>query len=192
MPSLLLYIHGFNSSPQSLKAQQISAWCQQHRPDIRIEVPQLACYPEPAAEQLSSLIERYKSTHRIGLVGSSLGGYLATWLHNLHGFSAVVVNPAAKPYDLLADYLGPQQNPYTGENYYLESVHMEQLRALDSPDINHPPAIWLLQQEGDEVLDYREAVEKYQDCRQSVECGGDHSFVGFERYCANIVQFLGL
>ncbi|RXJ70540.1 esterase YqiA [Veronia nyctiphanis] len=192
MKSLLVYIHGFNSSPKSHKAQQTLAWCQQERPDIQVVVPKLASYPEPAAKQLLTLIETYQDTHHIGLVGSSLGGYLATWLHNRFGCPAVVVNPAAKPYDLLTDFLGPQKNPYSGEEYVLEPQHMVQLRALDSVTIKDPSSIWLLQQEGDEVLDFREAVAKYKDCRQTVEPDGDHSFVGFERYCANIVQFLGL
>ncbi|WP_325893929.1 esterase YqiA [Grimontia sp. NTOU-MAR1] len=192
MPSLLLYIHGFNSSPLSAKAELMRAWCELQRPDIKLEVPRLACYPAEAALQLKDIIETYKGDYHIGLVGSSLGGYLSTWLNARYGFRAALVNPAVKPYDLLADYLGPQQNPYTGEEYLLEPHHMDELKALDVASISHPERLWLLQQEGDEVLDYREAVAKYQGCRQTVEAGGDHAFVGFDRYPAEIIQFLGL
>ncbi|MGF1708813.1 esterase YqiA [Enterovibrio baiacu] len=192
MPVLLIYIHGFNSSPLSLKAQKMQQWCEIHRPDIKLEVPRLACYPAAAAAQLNALVERYKGDYRIGLVGSSLGGYLSAWLNSQYGFPAVVINPAVKPYELLADYLGPQKNPYTGEQYLLETHHMDELKALDTESITHPESIWLLQQEGDEVLDYRQAVAKYQGCKQTVEAGGDHAFVGFERYPAEIIQFLGL
>ncbi|CZF84762.1 esterase YqiA [Grimontia marina] len=192
MPSLLLYIHGFNSSPLSAKAEQMRAWCELQRPDIKLEVPRLACYPAEAAHQLKHIIETYKGGYHIGLVGSSLGGYLSTWLNAQYGCRAALVNPAVKPYDLLAYYLGPQQNPYTGEEYLLEPHHMDELKALDVASISHPERLWLLQQEGDEVLDYREAVAKYQGCRQTVEAGGDHAFVGFDRYPAEIIQFLGL
>ncbi|USH02086.1 esterase YqiA [Grimontia kaedaensis] len=192
MKPLLLYIHGFNSSPLSAKAEQMRAWCELHRPDIKLEVPRLACYPAEAAHQLQHIIETYKGDYQIGLVGSSLGGYLSTWLNTQYGFRAALVNPAVKPYDLLADYLGPQQNPYTGETYLLEPHHMDELKALDVASISHPETLWLLQQEGDEVLDYREAVAKYQGCKQTVEAGGDHAFVGFDRYPADIIQFLGL
>ncbi|MEZ8141353.1 esterase YqiA [Enterovibrio norvegicus FF-33] len=192
MSSLLLYIHGFNSSPLSVKAQQMKAWCETNRPDIKLEVPRLACYPADAAAQLEQLVEQYKGDYCIGLVGSSLGGYLSTWLNDKYGFRAALVNPAVKPYALLADYLGPQQNPYTGEQYLLQPHHMDELKALETESITHPDSMWLLQQEGDEVLDYRQAVSKYQGCKQTVEAGGDHAFVGFDRYPAEIIQFLGL
>lgn len=192
MPSMLLYIHGFNSSALSLKAQQMSLWCSQNRPDITLLVPRLACYPAQAVKQLQCVIEANQEHHQIGLVGSSLGGYLSTWLNARYGLRAVLVNPAVKPYQLMLDYLGPQQNPYTGEKYLLEPRHIDELKAIQIASISDPQTIWLLQQEGDDVLDYRQAIAQYQGCKQTLEAGGNHTFVGFERYCADIVQFLGL
>ncbi|KDM92439.1 esterase YqiA [Photobacterium galatheae] len=192
MDTLLLYLHGFNSSPQSMKAQQMAAYCRAERPDIRVEIPQLPCYPSQAAQFIDTLVTHLKPTYRIGLVGSSLGGYLATWLSQRHGLPAVLVNPAVKPFELLMDYLGEQKNPYTDEVYSLVPQHMDELKALEIGQLSHPELLWLLQQEGDEVLDYRQAVEKYAACRQTVEPEGDHSFIGFNRYPADIVRFLGL
>jgi predicted esterase YcpF (UPF0227 family) len=189
---LILYLHGFNSSPESLKAQLMAEFCQAYRPDIKFIAPQLPVYPEPCIKLLKQLCEQYSPTHRIGLVGSSLGGYLSTWLNSQYGFKAVVVNPAVKPYELLLDFLGPQLNPYTQQSYVLDSTHIEQLKAIDVPEIKQPKAFWLLQQEGDEVLDFRQAVAKYQDCKQTVEADGNHSFVNFERFPSAIVEFLEL
>lgn len=59
---------------------------------------------------------------------------------------------------------------------------MAELKALDVDTISQPDTLWLLQQEGDEVLDYRQAVAKYLGCKQTVEACGDHAFVGFDRY----------
>ncbi|MFS2262653.1 esterase YqiA [Vibrio vulnificus] len=191
-PSLLLYIHGFNSSPLSMKANLMREYCEQHRPDIKVVVPQLPSFPRAAAECLLEIVQQHKTTHRIGLVGSSLGGYLSTWLNAEFGFRAVVVNPAVKPYELLADYLGPQTNPYTHESYTLEACHIDELKALEVKEVANPESFWLLQQTEDEVLDYRQAVEKYAGSAQTVEEGGDHSFVGFERYPERIIHFLGL
>lgn len=191
-PSLLLYIHGFNSSPLSHKAQVMAEYCKVHRPDIKVIVPRLPSYPLQAAEFLVQLVEEYKDTHQIGLVGSSLGGYLSTWLNHQYGFKAALVNPAVKPYELLADYLGKQVNPYTQEEYFLEEKHMEELLALQVETLHSVDDLWLLQQEGDEVLDYRQAVDKYSACKQTIEKGGDHSFVNFERYPEQIIQFLNL
>ncbi|NOH52375.1 esterase YqiA [Vibrio coralliilyticus] len=191
-PSLLLYIHGFNSSPLSHKANVMKEYCQQHRPDIKVVVPQLPCFPQQAAEYLLNIIEQHKDDYKIGLIGSSLGGYLSMWLNRQFGFKVVVVNPAVKPYELLADYLGEQENPYTHQRYVLESVHIDELKALDTPIIKQAKDFWLLQQTEDEVLDYRQAVEKFLGAKQTVEEGGDHSFVNFERYPQQIIKFLQL
>ncbi len=191
-PSLLLYIHGFNSSPLSHKAEVMREYCEQHRPDIKVVVPRLPCYPAQAAEHLLEIVGRYKNDYKIGLVGSSLGGYMSTWLNAQFGFPAVLINPAVKPYELLADFLGEQRNPYTKERYLLEEEHIQQLKDIDTPTLKQPKDFWLLQQTEDEVLDYRQAVEKYRDSKQTVEQGGDHSFVDFERYPAQIIQFLSL
>jgi predicted esterase YcpF (UPF0227 family) len=190
--SMLLYIHGFNSSPLSLKANVMKAYCEQHRPDIKVVVPQIPCFPELAKQQLVEIVEQHKAQYNIGLVGSSLGGYMSTWLNHLYQLPAVLVNPAVRPYELLADYLGEQTNPYTGQKYTLGPMHVEQLRAMDVTKLEHPERFWLLQQEGDEVLDYRQAVDKFSESKQTVEKGGDHSFIDFERYPEQIIEFLAL
>lgn len=191
-PSLLLYIHGFNSSPLSHKAQVMRGYCEQHRPDIKVVVPKLPCFPAQAADHLLDVVNQYYNDYKIGLVGSSLGGYFSTWLNARFGIPAVLVNPAVKPYELLVDFLGEQQNPYTNERYVLEESHIQELKNIDTPELAQPESFWLLQQTDDEVLDYRQAVEKYRLSKQTVEQGGDHSFIDFERYPAEIIQFLDL
>jgi len=191
-PSLLLYIHGFNSSPLSHKANVMREYCEQHRSDIKVVVPKLPCFPQHASELLLEIVAQYQSDYRIALVGSSLGGYMSMWLNQQFGFRAVVVNPAIKPYELLVDYLGEQVNPYTNERYILEEKHIDELKALDTPTIREPSEFWLLQQEGDEVLDYRQAVSKFNGAKQTVEPDGDHSFIDFERYPEQIIKFLQL
>ncbi|MEF1253811.1 esterase YqiA [Vibrio sp. M260112] len=191
-PSLLLYIHGFNSSPLSLKANLMREYCEQYRPDIKVVIPRLPCFPEQAAQHLLDIVNQYKDDYQIGLVGSSLGGYFSMWLNAQFAFKAVVVNPAVKPYELLADFLGEQENPYTQERYVLEHPHIVELKQLDTPVIKTPSDFWLLQQTEDEVLDYRQAVQHFCGAKQTVEQGGDHSFVNFERYPAKIIEFLAL
>ena len=191
-PSLLLYIHGFNSSPLSHKANVMKEYCLENRPDIKLVTPCLPCFPQQAAQHLLDIVNQYKDDYTIGLVGSSLGGYMSMWLNAQFGFKAVVVNPAVKPYELLADYLGEQENPYTKERYVLEAKHIEELKTLDTPKIATPSDFWLLQQTEDEVLDYKQAVEHFCGAKQTVEQGGDHSFVDFERYPAQIIEFLQL
>lgn len=189
--STLLYIHGFNSSPQSAKACALKQWINKHYPHINMIVPQLPNFPKQAEQMLEEIILQHKDDP-MGLVGSSLGGYFSIWFSQRFNLPAVVVNPAVRPFDLLQNYLGENTNPYTHEHYFLEPEHMHELKALYCEQLNSPDLIWLLQQMGDEVLDYRQAVTYLAKCKQTVEPQGNHAFVNFEVYFPQIVPFLRL
>ena len=186
----LIYIHGFNSSPASLKSRQTADWLSLHHPDVTFYCPRLSNEPDVAIGQLRDLVEGAQPP--VGLVGSSMGGYYATWLAERYGVRAVLINPAVKPYELMLDYLGENANYHTGERYVLEPRHVEEVRRLEVTAPLHCDRYWVLLQTGDEVLDYRQAETRYKGCHISIEQGGDHSFQDYQRHLPEIFEFLQL
>lgn len=154
--------------------------------------------PEKAIAQLVTLIEpalairKQNTSQQICLIGSSLGGYYATWLAEKYDCRAVLVNPAVAPYELLENYLGNNVNFYTGENFELTMEHIEQLRRLDVQKITKPDRYLLMLQTGDEILDYKLAIEKYPAVPSIVEEGGGHEFMGFDRHLETVLAFCGI
>ena len=126
------------------------------------------------------------------LVGSSLGGYYATVLAERHGLSALLINPAVRPWQVLEPLLGEQRNHHHGATWQLTGEHLAALQAMQVP----PPVdasryqVWL--QTGDETLDYRQAEAFYRHCPLRIEAGGDHGFRGFVRRLPALLGFAGL
>ncbi|GLS90842.1 esterase YqiA [Psychromonas marina] len=189
MAKILLSLHGFHSSPESLKARQLAEYIGHNHPEITFICPQLPCLPEQMWQLIESIFEKYKNDS-IGIVGSSLGGYLATKVAEVYKNRVILVNPAVTPYLLLQTYAGEQVHPHTDQHYQIDNHFMQQLIALDVDNISEPHNSWVLLQQGDEVLDHQQALQKYQGCKITCEEGGDHSFIGFERYIPDIIRFL--
>lgn len=163
----------------------------QNFPDCDVIVPRLPADPKRAIQIVEEIFDKNQKLIK-GMIGSSLGGYYATYFVEKYSVKSVLVNPAVRPYKLFLDYMGPQTNPYTNEQFEVDEAYIDAIKQLDVPTLNHHDCYWLLQQQGDEVLDYRQAVERYQLCKQTVESGGDHAFVGFERFLPEIAEFFGL
>lgn len=187
MAAVLIYIHGFNSSALSFKAAVLRKRMALLRRSDEFVCPELPHKPRQAIELLERVI-RGAGAAPVSLVGSSLGGYYATWLAERHGCRAVLVNPAVRPYELLSGYCGPQQNLYSGERYELTGEHIDELRQLELGRITIGRYL-LLATTGDEVLDYTQATARYAGCRQIVVEGGDHGFAEFERYLNPVLAF---
>ena len=192
----IVYLHGFRSSPASTKATVFAAAVAgieaAKRP--RLHVPYLN--EGPAANMAATMrwIDANVRDPRrtLTILGSSLGGFYATFLAERYGARAVVINPAVRPYDDLRPYAGPQTNLYTGETFVVTEAHFDELRALAVDRLRDPRRYWLMVQTGDEVLDYREAVAFYAGAHQLVVGGGDHAFQGFEAQVPAVLRFAGV
>lgn len=185
----ILYLHGFNSSPQSYKAQQLITHMQQRDCGDLLVCPQLPAYPEQARLLMEEIVEEILHDHHLNVAGSSLGGYYATYLAEKYGTRAVLINPSVKPYETLEAYLGENKFYHSDEVWEFDESHIEQLKVMDVEKLDDASRYLVLLQTGDETLDYREAEEKFKQSECIIEQGGNHSFIGFERYIPNILQF---
>lgn len=186
---MILYLHGFRSSPKSHKATVLQAHMASRGLGDRFACPQLPVSPREAVDLAQSLIER--AAKPVTLIGSSLGGYYATCLAERNGLRAVLANPSVASWRAAEKFLGEHENLYTGEAFEFNRAHIDELRALDVPAITRPERYWLLVETGDEVLDYRAAVAHYAGARQTVLEGGDHSFTRWGDYIEDILRFAG-
>ncbi len=187
--SSILYLHGFASSPASWKVRALADTLNARGQGYRLICPPLSPVPDEAIAQAEAIIDS-----RVGpltLVGSSLGGYYATWLAEKHLLRAVLINPAVLAPISLQKYLGPQTNLHTGAPFEFTAAHIAQLRALEAPQIT-PGRYFLMVETGDEVLDYRDAVARYAGSRQAVFADGDHSFTRFPEMLPQLLEFCGL
>lgn len=182
---MLIYIHGFNSSPASAKAQLLKAKLEALGRGAEFSAPALPRSPAQAAALLDALMARHPGA---ALVGSSLGGYYATYLAEKHGLKAVLLNPAVRPYELLLPLIGRQKNFHTGEEYDFTLQHVSELRALEVERVT-PARYLLIVAKADELLDYRRAVERYRGCRQLVIEGGDHGLSHFADYLDIVLAY---
>lgn len=194
LPSNLacVYLHGFLSSPLSKKAQQLIQYFAERGMADQLSVPCLSFEPQQAIQQAKDAISELQQKPGIDsvfVIGSSLGGYYATYLSQEMGIKAALINPAVKPYELFDDYLGPNQHFYDGKTYILEMKHIEQLKQLEVEEISQPENLLLLLQTGDETLDYQQASVKYINSPSWIEAGGDHSFVDFIERLEMIFHF---
>jgi len=187
---MILYIHGFLSAPQSFKARLIAARLAELGLPGAFACPKLRGDPTEIVATIERAVRM--SRDEPALIGSSLGGFYATHVAERFGLKTVLINPAVRPYDLLHDYLGVQRNLYTGEAVVVEARHLDELRSLDVDTIADPSRYFLIATTGDEVLDYRQAVEKYRGARQLVIEGGDHSLNTFPAYLDEVLGFCGV
>jgi uncharacterized protein len=193
----LLYLHGFRSSPLSTKAQRVArevrrlqgaghplAWC----------CPQLPASPREAMRNIEQCLARWPhDAQRLGVIGSSLGGFYATAVAERTGCRAVLLNPAVHPARDLAAHIGEHpvwHDPL--ERIFFRPEYVDELRALEVPRITRPERYLLVAAQGDEVLDWREMVQHYPGAALRVVDGSDHALSDFEQHLPAVLAFLGL
>jgi len=180
---MILYLHGYRSSPASAKARRLhAALAAAGRADDYL-CPPLPPSPRAAAEVALASAQLEDPRH-LFVVGSSLGGYYATWLVETLGCRAVLLNPAVRPYDLFATRAAAGIADAAVAPEYLD-----ELRALEVGALAQPGRYFLVAATGDEVIDYREMLARYAGCPARLIQGSDHALSDFDAHLPEVLRF---
>lgn len=183
---MIIYIHGFGGSGEGSKAKLFRKYFKSiNEPFI---APSLSYVPELAINTLKELIESYDD---VKLIGSSLGGFYTIYLANKYNLKAVLLNPSVNPKITLKKAIGYAPNFYDDSSFSWNNKHLIMLNKYDIKDIKQN-LYMLLTQKGDELLNYKEAVDKLNGSKMIVEDGGSHSFNNIEKYFDTIGKFFEL
>jgi len=185
---MILYLHGFRSSPQSFKTGLLAARMAALGRGDEYLCPQLPPSPREAVE-LALQLARGIDPATLALIGSSLGGYYATWLAERLGCRAVLLNPAVHAARDLAGQVGAKTQYHTNAPFEFKAAYLDELAALKVDRITRPERYFLLAATGDELLDWREMVAQFAGARQHVIQGSDHGLSDFAAYMDEVLAF---
>ena len=187
---MIVYLHGFRSSPHSFKARLIGERLLQLGLADAYRCPQLPASPREAIAVASRLIDEAR-TEQVALIGSSLGGYYATFLAEQYGCRGALLNPAVRPPRDLQKYVGVTTTYHSGERFEFKAEYIGELHQLRVSGITNPERYFLLAATGDEVLDWREMVAHYPGACQRIIQGSDHGISEFGDYLDEVLAFCG-
>jgi predicted esterase YcpF (UPF0227 family) len=188
----LLYLHGFRSSPRSTKAQLVQQRIAQRYPAVTLWCPQLPPSPRAAMDGVMEGIATWPR-ERMAVIGSSLGGFYASWVAERTGCRAAVLNPAVNPARDLARHIGEHQSWHDPqETFYFRPGYVDELRALGHATISRPERYYALVAKGDEVLDWREMSTHYGNAHLRLLNGSNHAISEFADYVDEVLAFLDL
>ncbi|HEV8691296.1 MAG TPA: YqiA/YcfP family alpha/beta fold hydrolase [Ideonella sp.] len=192
VPTHILYLHGFRSSPLSTKAQIVRRWLAEHRPDVQYWCPQLPPSPREAMQLVFAGIAAWPR-ETMAVMGSSLGGFYASVVAEKLGCRAVVLNPAVDPARDLGAHIGEQttwQNPE--ERFFFRAEYVDELRAMTPPVLTRPERYAAVIAKGDEVLDWREMTARHAGAHVLLLEGSDHGLTDFPEQLPFVLRFLNL
>ena len=188
----LLYLHGFRSSPQSTKARLVAQAVAQRHPQVLFWCPQLPPSPREAMARVAAGIAGWPGS-RMAVIGSSLGGYYASWIAARKRCASVLLNPAVHPARDLVQYIGEQSSWHQPEDHFwFREEYIAELQALDLRASAPAGPELLVAARGDEVLDWREMLAGYPQAEQIVLEGGDHALSGFDALLDRVLGFCAL
>jgi predicted esterase YcpF (UPF0227 family) len=190
--TLLVYLHGFRSSPRSSKAVMTG---EAVKASITVGntidwyCPQLLASPKESMEMVTKYIDQSKADRMI-VIGSSLGGFYANYLAEKYGCKGIALNPAVHAPRELAPHVGMMTSYDSDEPFDFRPEYINELKALQVERISNPDRYFLIAAKGDELLDWREMSGFYQGANQLILEGSDHGIADYADHLPRVLDFI--
>lgn len=202
----VVYIHGLDSTANSVKGVLLEKYCKTYHSDIEIIRPDLNQAPNKVFDRLCELVQQaQEADEKVAVMGSSLGGYFASLVSNETGCPAVLLNPSTKPHISLQRFVDDKVMDTTACDDNVATViyrttggwamtlqDLDWFAAHKLQQITYPEKVFAVIKQGDELLDPKVATDFYQS--QGVEValqdGGDHRMTDFEQQLPMIMEYL--
>jgi predicted esterase YcpF (UPF0227 family) len=189
-PILCLYLHGFGSSPNCKKSNELAAYFKTLPVLIEFVAPTMSEWPLKAIQDIEEVIAKYP-THQLCVVGSSLGGYYAMEITERHACKTVLINPMLSVGCGFEEYVGEKAMHYE-KTIEITPKHVEQLKQLQRNTLKTPENYYVLLQKDDNIINYRHAFEFFKEAKTAVYSGGGHQFSNFNETLNHIAIFFDI
>jgi len=190
MTKTILYFHGFKSSSKSSKAQSLKNFIAKNTKNTKIIIPDLDDNFQNAHNQIEELIRL--SGSNIVFMGSSLGGYYASYFSQKLKKKAVLINPAVHPLKDFEVHLGENENYSSGNKFNISSKEISFIRTLSYKKLPIPNDLLILLESGDEILKYNKSASYFSGAYIDIAFGGNHSYSLFKSKFHKIQKFLDI
>lgn len=190
MIKTILYFHGFKSSSESSKAQNLKKFIEKNTKKTKIIIPDLDDNFQNAHNQIEELIRL--SGSNIVFMGSSLGGYYASYFSQKLKKKAVLINPAVHPLKDFEVHLGENENYSSGNKFNISSKEISFVRTLSYKKLLTPNDLLILLESGDEILKYNKSASYFSGAYIDIAFGGNHSYSSFKSKFHKIQKFLDI
>ena len=188
MSKTILYFHGFASSSNSNKAKILKKYISKNYKNAEIIIPDIDNNFKLAVNQIHELIDSAK--HPIVFIGSSLGGYYASYFSSKFKTKSVLINPAIPPLKDFEMYLGENENYSTGEKFIITPEDIRYIRKMSYKRYSNAENTYVLLESGDEVLNYKETTKYFSGSYLDIIYRGSHSYESLDEKLKNIVNFI--
>jgi predicted esterase YcpF (UPF0227 family) len=190
--TLLVYLHGFRSSPNSTKAvmtgEAVKALSTSEH-SYEWYCPQLLASPGQSMDMVVQHIDQSKAD-RIVIIGSSLGGFYTNYLAEKYRCKGITLNPAVYAARELEPHVGMMTAYDSEEPFDFKAEYIDELRALQVEGITDPKRYFLIAAKGDELLDWKEMVAFYPGSKQLILEGSDHGIADYATHLPAVIEFI--